>query len=472
MLVATPLLLELLLLLALGVLLAESERSAKRVDYYRRLMSSTTKLQKQLLDASSLITFYSMNKKQIMLDSFNQAYASTVKTLSDLTDAGDRDKKHKRAIMKVCAIGNEAIELLDQTRLSATDSAWIGKMSITRLPDQLLQITSDYMNVANELAMELEKTEKISPKEAEKAMVLQYACIAMAVLVAVIFIILSLLFYKQLTDKLVILMDNTKRFADGEDLHPVLAGEDEVSKLDQIFHQMSESIKESNEFRAQIIATVSHEIRTPLTALSNFLTLLGMGSYGQLSEDASSRSQLAEKQVSRLIRLLNDLLAAESLRAKGFNIVLKKIDLSDIGQQAVAAVSHLAAAKKLTLANELSSLELEADGDRILQVLINLLSNAIKFSDEGEKIIVRAELSPKEVTIMVIDRGRGVPPELQEAIFERHVQVKESDKTQKGGAGLGLAICKAIVLQHGGHIGSKNNEDKGSTFWFSLPLPK
>jgi CheY-like chemotaxis protein len=103
---------------------------------------------------------------------------------------------------------------------------------------------------------------------------------------------------------------------------------------------------------------------------------------------------------------------------------------------------------------------------------VNLVSNAVKFSPVGGTVTIRVVRGPAMAEFQVEDQGRGVPAALREAIFERYRQVEASDSRSKGGAGLGLAICKSIVEQHGGAIGVRDAEGggTGSTFWFQVPL--
>jgi len=116
-----------------------------------------------------------------------------------------------------------------------------------------------------------------------------------------------------------------------------------------------------------------------------------------------------------------------------------------------------------------SAARVEADADRLVQVVVNLLSNAVKFSPSGAVVTLEAEAREGHAEVRVRDRGRGVPERLQRAIFERFKQVEASDSRDKGGTGLGLAICKAIVEQHHGEIGVRSTEGEGSTFWFRCP---
>jgi signal transduction histidine kinase len=108
----------------------------------------------------------------------------------------------------------------------------------------------------------------------------------------------------------------------------------------------------------------------------------------------------------------------------------------------------------------------------LLQVLTNLLSNAIKFSRPGGgSVWLDAEHSPAEIVFRVRDEGRGIPPDKLETIFERFTQVDDSDAREKGGAGLGLAICRGIVTQHGGQIWAESTLGAGTTMCIALPCP-
>src|SRR5262249_36473335 len=110
------------------------------------------------------------------------------------------------------------------------------------------------------------------------------------------------------------------------------------------------------------------------------------------------------------------------------------------------------------------------DPDRLMQVLINLLANAIKFSPtEGGNIWVDAEQSGSELVFRVRDEGRGIPPDKLESIFGRFAQVDGSDAREKGGTGLGLTICRAIVSQHGGQIWAESTPGAGTTLCVALP---
>lgn len=227
---------------------------------------------------------------------------------------------------------------------------------------------------------------------------------------------------------------------------------------------------EVEKLKQEFVSMVSHDLRTPLTAVQNFLELLSSGVY-QISEPAKTKLPALERSVDRLIKLVRDLLDLDRSELGKLQLRLTEVAIDDVIQRSVESVDTLANQRKIKIdAPDDVNATLLADRDRLIQVLVNLLSNALKFSPENETITITADRSIDSVKVQVIDRGRGVPPEFRETIFERFRQVTASDSHEKGGIGLGLPICRAIVQEHGGEIGVDSEEGKGSRFWFRLPL--
>lgn len=282
---------------------------------------------------------------------------------------------------------------------------------------------------------------------------------------------IAILFIKAITTRLEILVDNTVRLGKGVPLRPVQPGTDEISHLDKTFHQMADALAEASRKKKEIVAVVSHDLRTPLTSLQGYLSLLQRGAYGELTPTAVDRTEMAEKAVTRLIKLINDLLDLEKLESGKFDFEPRDVQCSAIIQPCINSVSGMAEEKQIALLPSREPLYVHCDPERIEQVLINLLSNALKYSPNGAEIYIRTANEGDFVRWSVIDNGPGIPAEVRQAIFERFQQVSSEDR-RKGGTGLGLAICKAIVEQHGGTIGVDSELGKGSTFWFTLPVAK
>lgn len=220
----------------------------------------------------------------------------------------------------------------------------------------------------------------------------------------------------------------------------------------------------------EFISTVSHELRTPLTSIRGALGLLSAGLMGEVTDKAANLLRIAVSNSDRLVRLINDILDLERMQSGRAPLALRRCALNEVVQQAVDGMNPMAEAAKIRLVIEAGPAAVEADSDRLLQVVTNLLSNAIKFSPSDSVVRVRLKSGSEGVTVSVIDQGRGIPADKLESIFDRFQQVDASDSRQKGGTGLGLAICRTIIHQHSGRIWAERNPDRGATFSMFLPF--
>lgn len=240
----------------------------------------------------------------------------------------------------------------------------------------------------------------------------------------------------------------------------------------------------------EFISVISHELRTPLTSIRGSLGLLNSGVFENRPEKAKRMVQIAMNSSERLERLVNDILTLERLKSHKVQLVKEQCQITDLMQQALESVQALAEQTGVTISLSTFQHSIMVAPDAIIQTLTNLLSNAIKFSSSGDTVWLNAEIiedwqneSPEKwnsdnytviptpfILFAVKDRGRGIPDEKQEIIFEQFQQVDVSDSRNKGGTGLGLAICKKIVQQHKGKIWVESILGEGSTFYFTLPL--
>jgi PAS domain S-box-containing protein len=231
------------------------------------------------------------------------------------------------------------------------------------------------------------------------------------------------------------------------------------------------------QMRREFVAMVSHDLRTPLSSIQMILALTQEEAEARqgLSQEGLDGLATAQNSANRLMALVNNLLDLEKLESGQFELVARVKPLQYLLKEALGSVDILARQKKISLKLE-GDQDIEAyfDDERVIQVVINLVSNAIKFSPKGSTITVTVQSSKDFVRLAISDQGRGIPPEMCSQIFERFRQVSADDQYQMKGAGLGLAICKAIVERHMGTIGVESpvGQGQGSTFWFTLPASK
>jgi PAS domain S-box-containing protein len=232
-----------------------------------------------------------------------------------------------------------------------------------------------------------------------------------------------------------------------------------------------EELKDTMEMKSQFISTVSHELRTPMTAMKEAVIIVLEEIAGKLNKDQKHFLDIAQRNIDRLLRLIDDVLDFQKLNAGKMKFHLQANDVAAVVKEAYATMQPHAAKSWVDLAVELEP-HLPAalfDGDRIMQALTNLISNAIKFTPEGGRVLVSAHRREEHLVIQVSDTGYGIPKEDLPKLFNQFFRVHRPGKEIKG-TGLGLAIVGKIVAGHGGRIEVESELDKGTTFTVLLPL--
>jgi signal transduction histidine kinase len=283
---------------------------------------------------------------------------------------------------------------------------------------------------------------------------------------------LAIYFSRGIAGRLMVINQNSRNLANGKPLMAPLDGSDEIANVDRVFHTMAAKLKELDEMKRDFVAMVSHDLRTPLTSLQAFLTLLESGVLeANISEKTKARARGAEEDVARLIRLINELLDVEKMERGNVELKVDSLSIKELLLCSVESVKAAAEQKHVRInMSDVVDVRIIADRDRLIQVIVNLLSNAIKFSSDNSNIDLSAKSVQDLVEIRVTDHGRGIPQSALESVFDRFRQVELTDATEKGGSGLGLTICKAIIEKHGGTIGVDSaGMGKGASFWFRLP---
>jgi two-component system, sensor histidine kinase len=228
----------------------------------------------------------------------------------------------------------------------------------------------------------------------------------------------------------------------------------------------------ANLAKSDFLNMVSHELRTPLTAIRSFSEIL-CDHPDVEPEQRLDFLRVINKECQRLIRMINDLLDFAKIEAGRMDWSITELDPKSLVESAAASVASMFEEKQvdLVLALPPQAPPVNADADRLTQVVVNLLSNAHKFApgDTG-RVQVGLDSGTTELTISVIDNGPGIPPDQHEEIFEEFHQGVCEDGTHPSGTGLGLAICQRIVDRLGGRIWVESTPGHGATFRFTLPV--
>ncbi len=232
-------------------------------------------------------------------------------------------------------------------------------------------------------------------------------------------------------------------------------------------------IEEANRLKSEFLANVSHELRTPLNAVLGYTDLLLDGIYGPLDDAKAGSLRKVRRNSEALLHLINDILDLSRVEAGRMSVTIETFDPGDVVTHCIASVRPLFDRKNLPLRAEIGGNvpRLEGDRGKVQQVLFNLLSNALKFTERGH-VVVR--VFPQEdrqwVHFEVTDTGDGIPDDKLHFVFDQFRQLDGSTTRRAGGTGLGLALCKKLVLLMCGTIDVRSELGRGSTFTFRLPV--
>ena len=226
-----------------------------------------------------------------------------------------------------------------------------------------------------------------------------------------------------------------------------------------------------NRAKDVFLATLSHELRTPLTAILGWARVLR--DTGMDGESARHGLEVIERNAEAQHQLVRDLLDVSRIISGKLQLKTRRVGLAPIVEAALDSMRQAAAAKSIRLGAEYDDETdlVSGDPDRLQQVIWNLLSNAIKFTPKGGTVGVRVERYGSDVRVRVSDTGQGIAPEFLPHVFERFRQQDGSTTREHGGLGLGLAIVRHLVEQHGGRVTAESEgERRGSTFTINLPI--
>jgi PAS domain S-box-containing protein len=232
-----------------------------------------------------------------------------------------------------------------------------------------------------------------------------------------------------------------------------------------------ESVRAADRRKDEFLAMLAHELRNPLAPIRTGLELMRMA--GDDPDTLEKTRSIMERQTQQLARLVDDLLDVSRIARGKLEFRRRTVKLSDVAQSAVEASRPFIdeAGHELILEVPEQTLYVDADPNRLAQVVSNLLNNAAKYTPKGGQIRLAIERQGSDALLTITDTGIGIPADMQVRIFEIFAQIEHRIEQEHAGLGIGLALAKALVEMHGGRIEvSSEGENRGSTFRVRLPI--
>jgi len=239
-----------------------------------------------------------------------------------------------------------------------------------------------------------------------------------------------------------------------------------------ILIQGFQKLAETNRLKSEFINILSHQLRSPLSNLRWCLELMMSGRINPVSQKQLEYFQILKDNSDRMRELLKDLLLVNRLETANLPLKFSKFSFKDLLNSLIDEFKNYATALNVKIGLEFDSdlNEIFSDSEKLRIVIENLLDNAVRYSKEKGEVKMLVEKKGKNLYFEIEDNGIGIPKEDQNFIFQKFFRAKNASKTHARGTGLGLYIAKSIIKQLKGKIGFKSQKEKGSTFWFLIPI--
>lgn len=235
----------------------------------------------------------------------------------------------------------------------------------------------------------------------------------------------------------------------------------------------NEELRRLNSTKSEWISIAAHQLRTSLSAIKWILKMFLDGDFGSLSSEQQGFMKKAYENNDRMVLLVNEMLSLNHTEDSSITYTMRKEELVSLIDETVFDF-HGESFKKgielIFLRPEDSEIFTEYDKEKIRVVLQNLIENSIKYSTDGDRVFVALKKNQNELEISIKDTGIGIPESEQPKIFEKFYRATNAKEKEEVGSGLGLYTIKQIIERHKGKIWFESEPEKGSTFYFTLPI--
>lgn len=480
-LLSVPLLVEIGLIVILLNQNAGIDQETRQVLKSKQLIQSVYLIQAAYLDAVGSLNKFentrnghylfdcsvSLNRIRILLKNVKEAAASN-------------QMEYDVTVGKLQALATETYKTLlpfiNRSDIETINRKRLKEMEHAR--EYVTSVMSDFARLSNALAQwQWQKERDSEERQQEMRDQIRVTLLFGLMLKVLIVLVLAAWMKKHLFGRLNTIMDNAKRIGMEMPLLARVPIQDEIGELDSVLHLVSNVLAEGREkerqtekIKEEFYAMVTHDLRAPLTGVVAAVSLVREGHKGEISYDAKKTLELANVNIMRVSQLVDDFLDLRKLDAKSFELEFRNFQAEDLINECVESMTPHAQTKGINIIVEAGSVNVKADRFNLSRVIMNLITNAITHSPRNGEITVKLSTieNEKHIRVGIGDQGPGIPAGQKEYVFQSFKQLPGQPGQQ--GTGLGLAISKLIVEQHGGKIGVEDNQPKGSTFWFTIPV--
>ncbi len=248
----------------------------------------------------------------------------------------------------------------------------------------------------------------------------------------------------------------------------------EITRATSQLQQKNQQLEQMDKTKDEFVSMASHQLRTPLTSIKGYISMVLEGDVGDVTPDQRKLLEEAYTSSERMVHLIGDFLNVSRLQTGKFVIDRKLVDLAKIARQEVESIQQIASTHDIAVQYRPPARfpQLYLDEGKIRQVIMNFIDNAIYYSPDSHDIKVTLRVEAGEAVLRVIDKGMGVPAEVQEKLFTKFFRADNARTQRPDGTGIGLYLAKKVVDGHGGSLVFESHEGKGSTFGFRLPIKK
>lgn len=254
--------------------------------------------------------------------------------------------------------------------------------------------------------------------------------------------------------------------------HNLEIAQGELEQKNQSLEDANLKLRSLDRLKDEFISIVSHELKAPLTSIKGSVELIRTCESASMTPTGHELLAVCQRNVHRLHRLVQDLLDIARIESGRLTLGFSRFNAYEMVEECYASERTAADAKKVMLENRVPlDLLVEADRERMVQVMVNLMNNAVKFTDRGAVVVEARSEANGCVTFEIRDTGIGIDKEEQARIFDKFAQVGGELHRNSGGTGLGLSIVRGIIREHGGDVQVVSEPGQGSRFIFSIPQP-